>query len=514
MNQTTMSDTLPALDVSDVSKTFGAVRVLDDFRLVVPQGEIHALLGENGSGKSTFIKILAGYHKPDAGAARSLGRQIDLGSSASAYAAGCRFVHQDLGLVPSLSVEDNLYLTTGFPTTLATVRRRRMRRNAVEDLGRLSVDIDPRTLVKDLSPSQRTSVALARSLRPDASSPASFVVFDEPTATLPEDEVEHLLALVRGVAAQGVGVLYVTHRLDEIFGFADRVTILRDGAIVTTRTVPEMSRHDVVNLLVGEEFDETREKAQEVHSSEDHVLEAESLSSGVLSGVSFRLSRGEILGFAGITGSGRESVLGTVFGDKSRAGSVTVDGTVVLPGRPDRSVRCGLAYLPPDRKTLGGMFELSARENIAITDVSRHWRFPALRRKKERAESRRWFEQLDVRPVTGVEKQLATFSGGNQQKVLIAKWLRMDPKVLLLDEPTQGVDVGAKATIYEHLIQAAAHGAAVVVSSSDNDELAALCHRVLVLRDGAVVSQLTGAAVTTKNISREALGSKQGTNSA
>ncbi len=499
----------PALSVRDLSKTFAGTRALDSFSVSIAAGEIHALVGENGSGKSTFIKVLAGYHEPDPGGVAEVGgERLELGSADAAYALGCRFVHQDLGLVEGLSVLDNLFLSAGFPTRLGHIRTRHCLASARADLARLSLDIDPRDKVQDLSPAQRTGVAVARSLKKDPAAPVRLVVFDEPTATLPENEVARLLGIVKSVAAAGVGVLYVTHRLDEIFNLASNVTVLRDGRKVATRPVAGLTRREVVNLLVGSEFEEAQSDAAELSpQGGDTALRVDELGSDTVADVSFCARRGEIVGVAGITGSGRETLLSTIFGAATRdTGRVLVAGQELAPDRPDLAVAAGVAYLPADRKAHGGAMELSARENLVIADLRPLWRWPKVSRGRERAEAAYWFEKLDVRPTKQFDKLLATFSGGNQQKLLLAKWLRIGPSLILLDEPTQGVDVGAKAVIYRHIIESAADGAAVVVSSSDVDEVAALCHRVLIMRDGRLAAELVGDDVVPAKISRAVLG--------
>lgn len=499
----------PALAARGLSKTFSAVTVLSSVDLTIAPGEIHALLGENGSGKSTLIKILAGYHRPDAGGEVFIdGQEVAAGSADAAYAAGCRFVHQDLGLVATSSVLDNLFLNRGFPSRFGTISGREARRLASEQVAKVGLTIDPRTPVAALSPAMKTGVAVARALLVDASVNAKLLVLDEPTATLPHNEVKHLLEIVRRVSEEGVGVLYVTHRLDEVFQLAHNVTVLRDGRKAATEPVTALDRKRLINLLVGREFEEIHAVAESL--TEDRggsVLEVRDLEARALRGISFTCYPGAVVGIAGITGSGRETVLGSLFGAHPReAGIVSVDGRRVNALKPSQAMSAGMAYLPADRKVLGAFMDFTARENLTLCDLSPFWRRLHLNRRREVAESRDWFERLEVRPVGGHNQLLATFSGGNQQKVLFGKWLRRLPKVLLLDEPTQGVDVGAKAGLHRLLLLAADGGAVVVLSSSDVDELAALCQRVIVLRDGKIAADLTGPAVSVANIARESLG--------
>lgn len=502
----------PALAVSRLTKSFSGTVALSSFDLEVSPGEVHALVGENGSGKSTFIKILAGYHRPDPGGeVRIDGTRLPPGAADTAHAMGCRFVHQDLGLVLDLSIVDNLFLNRGFSSTFGTIRGGDTRRRASVLLARVGLDVDPRTAVRELSPAQRTGVAVARALEGHADHQVKLLVLDEPTATLPDHEVGQLLAIIRRVAADGIGVLYVSHRLDEIFQIADNVTVLRDGRKVTTVAVSSLDKRALIRLLVGDELDETRAaSASAARGGGDVILTVRDLQGPALASVSIEARRGDIIGFAGITGSGREALLGSIFGAHPRmAGTVQVADRPIRAYDPRAAIASGMAYLPPDRRVSGGVMSLSARENLTMSNVSSFWKPPLLRRGLERREVRSWFERLSVRPAKATEAPLENFSGGNQQKVLFAKWLRLAPQVLLLDEPTQGVDVGAKADLHRHLLEAASGGAAVLVSSSDVEELVALCPRVMVMRSGRIVADLHGDAVTAARISRASLGAEQ-----
>jgi ribose transport system ATP-binding protein len=497
----------PALRVRGLSKTFFRNRALVEVDLEIAAGEVHALCGENGSGKSTLIKILSGYHEPDSGGSVEVGgRKLNFGSPQSSHELGCRFVHQDLALVPELSVLDNLALGNGFPSKLGTISRREALREAAEDLDRLGLSIDPKAPVSSLAAAQRTGVAVARALRGSSGVRPHLLVLDEPTATLPVDEVEHLFTVVNSVAAEGVGILYVTHRLDEVFRLAERVSVLRDGKLVATTRSTQLDRPTLVTQLVGSELEEAHREALQVSHfdpKEPPILDVQGVSVGPLKDVSFRVRKGEILGIAGITGSGRESILGVVFGALSRdRGDVRVEDKALKPERPDLAIGAGVAYLPPDRKRLGGFMEMSGRENLTLVDLDQFWRFPWFSIRKERAESVHWYDFMDVRPKDATELQLTTLSGGNQQKVLFGKWMRARPKVFLMDEPTQGVDIGAKGQLHHHLINISAEGAAVVVASTDVDELASVCSRILVLADGKIVAELTGGEMNAVGLSR------------
>jgi ribose transport system ATP-binding protein len=498
------------LEVESVSKTFTRTKALSRVSMTIDPGEVHALLGQNGSGKSTLIKILSGYHVPDPGGGiRIQGHDLPTQSPVQSYRLGCRFVQQDLGLVSTLSVLDNMALGSGFPTAFGTIRGKATYNQAKEDLARLSLDIDPRALVASLSASERTGVAIARALREDPQYPACLLVLDEPTATLPVDEVDHLLDRVSAMAATGVGVLYVTHHLGEVFRVAHKVSVFRDGRVVGAGPVNEFDHAGIVHLLAGEELlaEETESRRQKTARAaarkHETLFEVKELRAGALASVSFSVERGEIVGIAGLAGSGRDSVLGASFGARPRtAGEVTVSGEPLPPGRPDAAIGRGVAYLAPDRKVGGGVMTMSARENMTLPDLKPFWKGLRLRGRSETSRTKEWFERLSVRPADAVNEPLSIFSGGNQQKILFGKWLSQKPSVFLLDEPTQGVDVGAKADLHRELVSVALDGAAVVVSSSDLEELADLCDRVLVIVDGKLSSVLEGAELTQGAITR------------
>jgi ribose transport system ATP-binding protein len=498
------------LDVDTVSKTFTRTKALAGVSMTIEPGEVHALLGQNGSGKSTLIKILSGYHAPDPGGGiRVEGNELPFQSPVDSYRLGCRFVQQDLGLVPTLSVLDNMSLGSGFPTQFGTIREKASYKQAKEDLAKLSLDIDPKAMVSSLAASEKTGVAIARALREDPEYPHCLLVLDEPTATLPVDEVDNLLDRVSALAALGVGVLYVTHHLGEVFRVANKVSVFRDGKVVGAGPVGDFDHGSIVHLLAGEELlaEETEARRQKAARAaarkHETVFEIKDLRAGALAGVSLSAETGEIVGIAGLAGSGRDTVLGASFGSLPRtAGEVKIAGESLPASRPDAAIGRGVAYVAPDRKIGGGVLTMSARENLTLPDLKPFWKGGILRRGAERKRTQEWFERLSVRPAGAMEEPLSTFSGGNQQKVLFGKWLSKKPTVFLLDEPTQGVDVGAKADLHRELVTVAEAGAAVVISSSDLEELADLCDRVIVIVDGKISSVLQGAGLTEGAITR------------
>ncbi|MHA3703688.1 sugar ABC transporter ATP-binding protein [Jatrophihabitans sp. YIM 134969] len=494
---------MDVLDIRSLSKSYPGQKALDSAHLTVRAGQIHALLGQNGSGKSTLIKILAGFHKPDPGA------DVDLFGGTSHYDGSgtidqdrVRVMHQDLGLVGSLNVMENLALGRGFSSQqLGRIRWAAERRRARDLLHQFGVDLDPRRRVSDLAPAEASVVGLARAMQ-DWDPQGGLLVLDEPTATLPGPEVARLFDAVRRVAARGAGILFVTHRLDEVFELGDWVTVLRDGRTVASRSLDGLDTDALVELIVGRPVGELYAEPPEVQA--DTVMRAEKVWGTVVEDFDLALNRGEIVGVAGIVGSGREEIGSLLGGIARRAGgSLRVDD-VGVRGEPAESLRAGLAYVPADRKNLGSVQTESVGENIVLGRMRSLYRAGWLGSRAQRADALEWIEKVDVRP-GDPDKPMSTLSGGNQQKTVIARVLRVRPKAIVLDEPTQGVDVGAKATIYDLLAGAAREGAGVVVCSSDAEELANICDRVLVLRHGRLAAELHKNRLTVDAIVEQTL---------
>ena len=501
---------VPAVHCRSLGVSFGAVRALHDVSLDLAAGRIHALVGQNGSGKSTLVKILAGVHDSDGGSIAMDGEEFDPRRPGEARLRGLRFVHQDLGLVDSLDVVENLALGRGydvrFPRRISWRHERRQAHAALTDLG---YDLDVRSLVGSLRASERTGIAIARALD-GWESAARLLVLDEPTASLPEAEVARLFDVVRTIRARGVGVIYVSHHLDEVLAIADRVTILRDGARVGTFAAEDLDHDRMVELIVGrgaagsgeQSVSPARDPASPGAPSEyEPSLIVEDLSGVVLRGVSLRVGAGEIVGVAGLTGSGREELGPALFGAAGRSGSVSVAGRVVPADRPDLAIEAGLGFVPADRKSVGLVASMVVRENVTLADLRPYVRGGLLRHRAERSDVDTWLGVLDVRPR---DQTLGTMrlSGGNQQKVLLARWLRIRPRMLVLDEPTQGVDVGAKAEIHRRIVAAAHDGAGVLVCSTDTAELVRVCDRVLVMQRGGIGAELVGRDISEERIDR------------
>lgn len=496
------SDTV-VLSVDGLSKDFQGQRALDNVDLQLRSGEVHCLLGQNGSGKSTFVKILAGYHSPGAGArATAHGQPLDLGSAAAADAAGLRFIHQDLALIDGLSVVDNLALGRSYSRSL-WISERVERQAASRALARYGVAVDASATVASLGQAEKTLTAIVRALhRSDAGQ--SILVLDEPTASLPETSREHLFRLIRDIVGRGGTVLYVTHRLEEVFEIGDRVSVLRDGRRIATRDVAELDHNQLVLLIVGREVESMSPDAPARTS--EVALEVTNLAGGDLDDFSVSVHSGEIVGVVGLTGSGVDDVTHLVFGAKpARSGTVSVTGTPV-DGSPSAAIRAGVAFVPADRKRLGGIPDWPLSENLTLPSIPRATVLRWLSPRRERAMSRAHLSRFKVSPADPAAR-FSSLSGGNQQKVMIARSIRCGGKVLLLEEPTAGVDVGAKVAIYDAIRSVAATTrTAVLLTTSDFEEACSICDRVLVVRDGRVVATLSGSARTSDHILSEALG--------
>ena len=492
---------LPALEASGVVKTFGGTVALADAHLRVGKGTIHALLGGNGSGKSTLIKCLAGVYRADTGSILVHGDERPAADQTPAIArrSGLHFVHQDLGLFPQLSIAENIALNHGYPTVrrFGAVRWSRLDALTAALLARFEIDASPRTPVAALRPSQRSMVAIARALA-DARDDA-ILLLDEPTANLAEHESEELLAALRKRADRGQTIVLVSHRFPEVQGVADEVTVLRDGRVAATDTMAQMPIERLVTAMTGgAELPQPERISVSAGSAER--LRLVGLRAGALRGVDLTVSSGEIVGLAGLGGSGRSSLLRAVFGQLPvRAGTMMLDGVAYAPSSAADAMSREVALVPEDRLGEAAFLDMTVRENTSITVLRRFWRRLRLSASDERRSAERLIGTFDIR-TPGTETPLGSLSGGNQQKAILARWLQREPQLLLLDEPSQGVDVVARAEISAHVVAAAARGTGVIVVSSDLDELFALTHRILVLRAGRIVADLETANTTRDEI--------------
>lgn len=499
--------TAPLVSVRAFSKTFAGRTVLKAVDLDIVEGEIHGLLGQNGSGKSTLIKILAGYHAPDPGArllVRAREVPLPLGPD-DPPRLGLTFVHQDLGLFEEGTVLENLRVgryETGFAWRISWRREREIARAALERFG---LDLDPAAALSSLTEVERAMVAIVRALHRLDRSDGGLLVLDEPTAYLPHDSVDRLFAVVRQAAAIGYGVLFVTHRLNEVLGVADRVSILRDGALVETVPVAALTERDLAARILG--FSLTEYYPEPRAADGETVVAVSGLTGGGVRDVSFHVRRGEILGLTGLLGMGHDRIPYLLFGaERAQSGTLRVGALELSLATvtPRIAIASGLALLPADRPRDGGVGSATVAENVTLPTLGRYFVGGRVRRRREAARARALIVQFGVWPAD-LSSEFATLSGGNQQKALLAKWFDTKPTAFLLHEPTHGVDIGAKRQIFRHIQNAAAAGMGIIVASVEYTDLAHLCDRVLVFRQGTVVAELRGVGLTEERIAEQCL---------
>jgi ribose transport system ATP-binding protein len=498
------------ISIEHVSKTFPGQRALADVSFVIEHGEIHALVGENGSGKSTLIKTLSGFHEADPGSRISVaGEPLTFGTPSDAHRRGLRFVHQDLGLIDQLTGAENIGLASGFTTGRAgRINRGAHRRHAEKLLARIGVEMDLEVPVNELRPVDRSALAIARALD-DAHGAITLLVLDEPTAALPPAECAALFAVLREVVAGGVSILYVSHRLDEVLSLADHVTVLRDGHCQGTLPAEGVDRTRLAELIVGQNVEmKTQASAGVSHTrpaegrAPEPVLQVHRLHCETINQVAFDVHPGEVLAVAGLSGSGRELLAGAVCGAVPAFVDLTLDGrTLTGEMTPELARELRLALVLPNRHPKAAIPIFTIEENMTLGRVPEFGRMGKIQRRRERAAVDEWIKKLDIRPPDAT-RQYSMLSGGNQQKVLLAKWFGMDPRVVFMEDPTSGVDIGARYAIYDLIRDHAKTGAGFVICSSDIEDLVAACDRVIALVNGQIVEELTGAEITETAILR------------
>jgi ribose transport system ATP-binding protein len=506
----------PLLAIRNLSKTFGGVRALDGVDLTVAPGEIHGLLGTNGSGKSTLIKVLAGVHAPDPGAGLTLkGRDVDLPLHAGAFRKlGLSFVHQNLGLIPSLSVLENLRVSSILGGAGLGLDWRVERRAAAETIARFDLGFDLEGLVADLSPVDRALLAIARAFEDLKDGDGRGVLLlDEPTPFLPAAGVRKLFGLMRSIVADGSSAIFISHDVDEILEITDRVTVLRDGRVAGSRATQGSSRDDIVQLILGRRVEIAAPAQATKPSAQALRLRLKDVRGGALQGVDLEVAPGEIVGLTGLIGSGYADLAEFVFGARrAQAGRMDFDGAqdLDLPLQTPRdSIARGVAFVPADRPRAGGAGRLSVADNMMLPSLDQFFQGGVLRRRRLRERARDLGARFDVRP-NRPELNFDALSGGNAQKVVLARWLSRSPRLLLLEEPTQGVDVGTRQQIFAALREAAAKGMSVIVASTDYEQLAAICDRVVIFRRGRVQESLTAPGLTKDAIATACYGDTAG----
>ncbi len=481
----------PLLEGRNLVKLFPGVRALDDVSFDVRRGEILGLVGENGAGKSTLMKIVGGLYQPDGGELVWAGERLSHLTPVSAVSRGIEVVPQELSLAPALSAAENMFFGH-YPSTGGRVRWRELRRQARALAERLGLTADLRRPAGSLSPAEQRLVMIARALVHDV----RLLILDEPTVSLPEEEVDRLLGVIRTLRDGGVSVIYVSHRLEEIIDLTDRVTVMKDARVVATLPTRELDKRAMMGLIVGRAIEEIFPAHGEAISDRP-LLRVRGLSRRFVRDVSFDLFPGEVLGLAGLVGAGRTEVVRMIFGaDRRDAGTIELDGRPVRIASPREAIRAGMALLPEDRRHQGGLMQLSVAANVTLPSLPRFaWARTVVRGGLERrAVAERVRELAIATPST--RQPLKFLSGGNQQKVLIAKWLSTNARIFIFDEPAVGVDIGAKREIYSLIAGLAGHGAGVIVISSEVEEIVGLCQRVIVLREGRLAGELRGPEIS------------------
>ncbi len=492
--------------MSNINKTFVTAKVLDNASFSLGDSEIHALMGENGAGKSTLMKILTGVYTsdPDSGEIRVDGQVVHYKHPTEAEKAGIVFIHQELNVVPDLTVEENMFLGKELHGAFGVVDKKSMRQMALETLHNLGVDIDPGEVLGRLSIGRQQMVEIAKALMVDA----KVLIMDEPTAALTLAETDVLFTVIRALKAKGVSIVYISHRMEEIFALCDRITILRDGAYVGTKRISDTSMNDVVKMMIGREIGERFPKGNNVPGAV--ALEVSHLNkAGLIHDVSFSVRAGEVLGVSGLMGAGRTEIMHTIFGSmKLDSGEIKINGKPVTIHNPLEAKRLGIGFVTEDRKSEGLMLDFSIRENIAIANLDHiSGAFGVLDKKAERALAEKGAAEFKIRS-TGVEQTTGGLSGGNQQKVVFAKWVAAGPKILILDEPTRGVDIGAKKEIYGIINRLTESGVAVIMVSSELPEILGMSDRILVIHEGKAAGILERDEATEESIMILATGGK------
>jgi len=483
-----------ALAVSGVSKTYPGTRALRDVSLSVAPGELHALVGGNGSGKSTLVKLLAGVEHADPGGTLTVGTHTLDAARMTPHAArtmGLRFVHQDAGVFADMSVAENLALGRAYPAGLGgRVRWKRLSQRARAELDAVGLDCDPSALLGSLGAARQTLVAIARALADVESDSESVLILDEPTAALPTHEARTLLGTLGRLTARGLAVILITHRLDEVIGVADRVTVLRDGRVITCADGTELTEEKLVEHIVGRPLGAVFPEMPEPRGG-GAALTVDGLTAGPLRDISLTVGRGEVVGLAGLLGTGRTTLLRAVYGDiRPQSGRILLGDRALAGHSPATAIAAGVGYVPEDRGREAIFSDLSVRSNMLLASVPEFRRLYGMARSRESAEARDLVGRFGIKTASALTP-ISSLSGGNQQKAVLARWLRRDPALLLLDEPTQGVDVGARAEIYRIIRKAVENGTSVLMVASDFEELARVCDRVLVLRRGRIVAEVT-----------------------
>lgn len=490
----------PLLRMCGVNKSFPGVHALKNVDLKVEAGDVLALLGENGAGKSTLIKVLGGAHRPDSGTIEIDGRAVEIATPQDSQSAGIGIIYQEFNLVPAMTVRENIFLGQE-PGRVSFIPAGKERTRARELFDRIGVKLDPDALVRDLTVAQQQIVEIAKALSLDS----RLIVMDEPSAALSPREVEGLFRIVEELKSQGIGIVYVSHRLDEIFTICHRVTVLRDGAYVASKPIGELTRETLIELMVGRKLENEfpkRTAAKPIETDGNELrsgLAVNQLVGGPkVKDVSFNVRRGEIVALTGLVGAGRTETARLIFGaDKREAGTITLDGKKLRIKSPRDAIATGICLLTEDRKGQGLILNQSVLENFGLPNLSRFTRGGLIQQRRERDAFHRYVEQLQIK-VSGPDQRAGNLSGGNQQKVVLAKWLERDAEVIIFDEPTRGIDVGAKFEIYLLMHRLVQQGKAILMISSELPEVLGMADRIVVLHEGRVTGEINDVGSATQ----------------
>jgi rhamnose transport system ATP-binding protein len=490
------------LELRHAAKSFGAVRALIDGSVELRAGQVHALLGENGAGKSTLVKILAGVYQPDSGTLTVAGQEVTLHGPAAARAAGIAVIYQEPTLFPDLTVAENMFIGRQPLRKGRRIDRREMRAEAARIFARLGVALDPARIARGLSIADQQVVEIGKALSLDA----RVIVMDEPTAALSAAEVDRLFEVIRTLKAQGAAVLFISHRLEEVFEICQRVTVMRDGRHVMTDALRGHTAGDLVRAMVGREL-AGRPPETDAGTPGDPVLTVSRLTrEGVFTGISLTVRSGEIVALAGLVGSGRTEVARAIFGiDRYDAGTVTVNGKQLRKASPTSAMAKGIGFVPEDRRQQGLVMDMSVQQNVALASLGRLRKGGLIRASDERALAADWAVRLKIK-YSRLTDPVAMLSGGNQQKVVLAKWLGRQPTVLIVDEPTRGIDVATKAEVHRLLTELATSGVGILMVSSELPEVLGISDRILVMREGRLMAEFTRAEASEEAVMSAAMG--------
>lgn len=490
------------LELKNVSKYFPGIKALDGVDFKIRTGEVHALIGENGAGKSTLVKILTGIHQPRTGSIILNGKEVEFKTPLVSQAAGIAAIHQEATMFPELTVTENIYMGHHLrKSPIGILDWRQMKKRTQELLENLELDIQPNTLVKNLSVAQRHMVEIVKALSMDA----RVVIMDEPTSSLSLKEIEHLYKIIRKLKAEERAIVFISHKFEDIYEIADCFTVLRDGKQSGQGVVAETELDDIVNMMVGRSIDQMFPR-RDVEIGKE-ILKVDKLSrTGIFKDVSFILHRGEILGFFGLVGAGRSEVMQTIFGiERETGGRVSLRGREIHILNPQDAINYGMVYIPEDRQLQGTILEMNIRENITLPVIDHLSRYTFLDKKRELRITGEYGRRMEIK-ASSWEQQVNNLSGGNQQKVVLAKWLATKPEILIMDEPTRGIDVATKARVHEFISELVGEGLAIILISSEIPEILGMSDRVVVMHEGRVAAIFNRQEANSENLVKAAVG--------